>query len=71
MDGAREPESPAAAEEGDRYAGVLGAVRLAYYRYKLWTGLYMLDAKERAVINTMCAPARSVPLPATWCRDRP
>ena len=33
--------------------GVVDYVKLKYYHWSLWTGIYMLDTRERAALNSI------------------
>ena len=42
--------------------GVVDYVKLKYYHWCLWTGIYMLDTRERAALNSIVLVLLALPL---------
>jgi len=46
-------KSSSEAAQDNRAASISKKIQLYLYRYNLWTGLYMLEPRERVAINTL------------------
>ena len=40
-------------EDGPKQLSIIKKIKLWQYRYNLWTGMYILDAPERFVVNVI------------------